>query len=122
MRTARRHAATREGGVRQVDYGECQLSPLLQTQKLLDSVLFARRKGHKPPLTATELEVMNLTGEPPEFRQVVPTANFFQQSGYERNPVALNAKGTPRDAAGSVSARQVAAIFNCLATAAGKNH
>jgi hypothetical protein len=40
---------------------------------------------------------MNLTGDgngidmvtmPQTLRQQVPTANFFQQSGYERNPVA----------------------------------
>jgi hypothetical protein len=73
------------------------IGPLLQTQKLLDSVLFARRKGHQAPLTAAELEMLNLTGDgngfdmvtmPPAFRQRVPTANFFQQSGYERNPIA----------------------------------
>jgi hypothetical protein len=73
------------------------IGPLLQTQKLLDSVLFARRKGYKAPLTAAELEMMNLTGDgngfdmvtmPPAVRQRVPTANFFQQSGYERNPIA----------------------------------
>jgi hypothetical protein len=73
------------------------IGPLLQTQKLLDSVLFARRKGYKAPLTAAELEMMNLTGDGNGFdmvtmtsamRQRVPTANFFQQSGYERNPIA----------------------------------
>ncbi|MEA2948480.1 MAG: hypothetical protein QOI40_3810 [Alphaproteobacteria bacterium] len=73
------------------------IGPLLQAQKLLDSVLFARRKGHDAPLTAAELEMMNLTGDgngfdmvamPPAVRQRVPTANFFQQSGYERNPIA----------------------------------
>jgi hypothetical protein len=40
---------------------------------------------------------MNLTGDgngldmvmmPPALRQRVPTANFFQQSGYERNRIA----------------------------------
>jgi hypothetical protein len=25
---------------------------------------------------------------PSDFRRLVPTANFFQQSGYERNPIA----------------------------------
>jgi hypothetical protein len=73
------------------------IGPLLQTQKLLDSVLFARRKGYKAPLTAAELEMMNLTGDgngfdmvtmPSALRQRVSTANFFQQSGYERNPIA----------------------------------
>ena len=73
------------------------IGPLLQTQKLLNSVLFARRRGLQEPLTAAELELMNLTGDgngfdmvtmPAELRQQVPTANFFQQSGYERNPIA----------------------------------
>jgi hypothetical protein len=73
------------------------IGPLLQTQKLLNSVLFARRNGHKAPLTAGELELMNLTGDgngldivlmPPALRQRVPTANFFQQAGYDRNPIA----------------------------------
>jgi hypothetical protein len=73
------------------------IGPMLQTQKLLNSVLHARRKGYKAPLTAAELEMMNLTGDgngfdmvtmPQEFRQRVPTANFFQQMGYERNPIA----------------------------------
>jgi hypothetical protein len=73
------------------------IGPLLQTQKLLNSVLFARSKGHTAPLTAVELEMMNLTGDgngldmvmmPPALRERVPTANFFQQSGYERNPIA----------------------------------
>ena len=48
-------------------------------------------------MTAAELEMLNLTGDgngfdmvsmPPALRQRVPTANFFQQSGYERNPIA----------------------------------
>jgi len=71
--------------------------PLLQTQKLMDSVLFARRKGFSDTLTAAELEMMNLTGDgngfdmitmPHEWRDRVPTANFFQRSGYRDNPVA----------------------------------
>jgi hypothetical protein len=73
------------------------LGPLLQTQKLADSVQFARSKGHIPALTAAELEMMNLTGDgngldmimmPASLRQRVPNANFFQQSGYEHNPIA----------------------------------
>jgi hypothetical protein len=44
---------------------------------------------------------MNLTGDgngfdmvtmPPAFRLQVPTANFFQRTGYERNPVARRTK------------------------------
>ena len=76
---------------------DIDIGPLLQVQKLLDSVQFARAKGYMAPLTAAELELMNLTGDgngfdmvtmPREMRARVPTANFFQQSGYERNPVA----------------------------------
>jgi hypothetical protein len=73
------------------------IGPLLQTQKLLDSVLFAKIKGTTRPLTAAELELMNFTGDgngydlvtmPQEMRDKVPTSNFFQRSGYERNPIA----------------------------------
>ena len=76
---------------------DIDIGPLVQTQKLLNSVHFARMKGYHTPLTAPELELMNLTGDstdldmvtmPADFRSRVPTANFFQQIGYERNPVA----------------------------------
>jgi hypothetical protein len=77
---------------------DIDVGPLLQTHKLLTSVIFAREKGYTRPLTAAELEMMNLTGDgtgldmvtmPPALRQMVPTSNFFQRSGYERNPVAI---------------------------------
>jgi hypothetical protein len=76
---------------------DVDLGPMLQTEKLLDSVVFARRKGFARPLTAAELEMMNLTGDgsgydmvtmPLPWRDKVPTANFFQPSGYADNPVA----------------------------------
>jgi hypothetical protein len=76
---------------------DIDLGPMLQVQKLTDSVRFARAKGYGTPLTAAELELMNLTGDgngfdmvtmPQALRTRVPTANFFQQQGYERNPVA----------------------------------
>jgi hypothetical protein len=76
---------------------DIDIGPLLQVQKLVDSLRFARAKGHSAPLTAAELEVMNLTGDgngfdivtmPHEMRARVPTSNFFQQQGYDRNPVA----------------------------------
>jgi hypothetical protein len=76
---------------------DLDLGPMLQTQKLLDSVLFARRKGVTVTLRAAELEMMNLTGDgngfdmvtmPQPWRDRVPTANFFRQSGYQDNPVA----------------------------------
>ena len=76
---------------------DIDVGPLLQTQKLLDSVRFAHSKGYTAPLTAAELEMMNLTGDgngfdmvtmPAAMREKVPTSNFFQQGGYGRNPVA----------------------------------
>jgi hypothetical protein len=77
---------------------DVDVGPLLQVQKLLDSVTFARRRGHQAPLSAAELQMMNLTGDgngldivmmPAVMREQVPTANFFLQAGYERNPVAI---------------------------------
>jgi hypothetical protein len=77
---------------------DIDVGPLLQTHKLLTSVIFARTKGYTRPLSAAELEMMNLTGDgtgldmvtmPQAMREQVPTANFFQRSGYERNPVAI---------------------------------
>jgi len=77
---------------------DIDVGPMLQTHKLLTSVLFARAKGYTRPLSAAELEMMNLTGDgtgfdmvtmPLDMREQVPTANFFQRSGYERNPVAV---------------------------------
>ncbi len=77
---------------------DIDIGPLLQTQKLLDSVEFARRKGLARPLTAAELEMMNLTGDgngfdmvsmPDDLRGEVPTANFFQPNGYAANRVAV---------------------------------
>jgi hypothetical protein len=74
------------------------VGPLLQAQKLLNSLVFARRRGYKEPLTAAELAMMNLTGDgngydivsmPATMRSQVPTSNFFQQGGYERNSVAI---------------------------------
>jgi hypothetical protein len=77
---------------------DVDVGPLLQVQKLLDSVTFARRRGHEAPMRAAELQMMNLTGDgngldiimmPAAMRERVPTANFFLQAGYERNPVAI---------------------------------
>jgi hypothetical protein len=76
---------------------DVDIGPYLQAQKLMDSVVFARRKGFPETLTAAELEMMNLTGDgngfdmitmPHEWRARVPTANFFQRGGYRDNPVA----------------------------------
>jgi hypothetical protein len=76
---------------------DLDVGPMLQTQKLLDSVVFARRRGFARTLSAAELEMMNLTGDgngfdmvtmPLSWRDQVPTANFFRPSGYADNPVA----------------------------------
>jgi hypothetical protein len=89
-------ANTRKGlGVHALNL-DLDIGPLLQTQKLLDSVVFARRKGYGLTLSAAELEMMNLTGDgngfdmitmPRQWRSQVPTANFFLPSGYAHNPV-----------------------------------
>jgi hypothetical protein len=77
---------------------DIDIGPLLQTQKLLDSVVFAHKQGFGRALTAAELEMMNLTGDgngidmitmPAAWRERVPTSNFFRQGGYERNPIAI---------------------------------
>jgi hypothetical protein len=76
---------------------DIDIGPLLQVQKLVNSVHFARAKGYAAPLSAAELELMNLTGDgngidmvtmPEDLRERVPTANFFQPHGYWRNPIA----------------------------------
>jgi len=76
---------------------DIDVGPLLQTQKLLDSIVFARKQGYDATLTAAELEMMNLTGDgngidmikmPAAWRERVPTATFFQPGGYARNPIA----------------------------------
>ena len=106
------------------------IGPLLQVQKLVNSVRFARTKHYDQPLTAAELELMNLTGDgngidmvtmPQDLRARVPTANFFQQSGYERNPVArrtgvvaaliADIEGKMRSTAQAPGARELAAAF-----------
>ena len=67
---------------------DIDVGPMLQTHKLLTSVIFARAKGYTRPLTAAELEMMNLTGDgtgldmvtmPQAMREQVPTSNFFQR-------------------------------------------
>src|SRR5690348_4371343 len=76
---------------------DIDVGPLLQTQKLMNSVSFAKQRGYAATLSAAELEMMNLTGDgngfdmismPQPMRSRVPTSNFFTQAGYEHNPVA----------------------------------
>jgi hypothetical protein len=89
---------TRQGWAMHAMVLDIDVGPMLQTHKLLTSVLFARMKGYTRPLSAAELEMMNLTGDGTgldmvtmalDVREQVPTSNFFQRSGYERNPVAI---------------------------------
>ena len=77
---------------------DLDVGPLLQTQKLVDSVVFAQTMGYRKVLTAAELEMMNFTGDgngidivmmPLEWRDQVPTSNFFRKGGYESNPIAI---------------------------------
>jgi hypothetical protein len=89
------------------------IGPLLQVQNLANSLRFARAKDYAGRLSAAELELMNLTGDgngldmvtmPQDWRARVPTANFFQETGYARNPVA----------------RRTAVVATLIATIEGK--
>jgi hypothetical protein len=109
---------------------DLDIGPLLQVQKLATSVHFARAKGYTAPLSAAELELMNLTGDgngidmvmmPQALRIRVPTANFFQPHGYWRNPIARRSgvvanllaeiESTMQREAQSAGARDLAAAF-----------
>jgi len=109
---------------------DVDVGPLLQAQKLLTSVEFAKSHGYTASLTAAELEMMNLTGDgngfdmvlmPDDLRGQTPTSNFFQRGGYERNPVAsvnntvaklLAATNAKMDSeAQSQGAKELAAFF-----------
>jgi hypothetical protein len=77
---------------------DADIGPLLQVEVLVTSLVFAKRRGISRTLTGAELEMMNLTGDgngfdmiamPILLRSQVPTSNFFQPAGYERNPVAI---------------------------------
>ena len=76
---------------------DLDVGPLLQTQKLVDSIVFARRKGYGETLTAAELEMMNLTGDGNGFDMIDDAARlarsgadreFFSASRLCDNPVA----------------------------------
>ena len=76
---------------------DLDVGPLLQTQKLLDSVVFARRKGccaHAERGRAGNDEShrrrqrLRHGDDAAAVARQVPTANFFQPSGYADNPVA----------------------------------
>jgi hypothetical protein len=76
---------------------DIDVGPLLQARKLNASIRYARLRGYRDPLSAAELQMMNLMGDgsgldiimmPQAMRERVPTSNFFQRRGYERNTVA----------------------------------
>lgn len=75
---------------------DIDIGPLLQAQKLANSLAFARRKGLQQRLSAAELEMLNLMGDgsgfdvvsmPAAIRDQVPTSNMFDRGGYERNSI-----------------------------------
>lgn len=75
---------------------DVDVGPWLQTRKLLDSLEYARKRGYARPLSAAQLEIMNLAGDgsgmdmvmlSPEMGELIPTSNFFQRAGYELNPI-----------------------------------
>lgn len=77
---------------------DLDVGPLMETQVLVNSLRYARRHGLRRPLTAAELELMNLTGDgngfdmvtmPASLRDRVPTANFFHRAAYARNRIAV---------------------------------
>ena len=77
---------------------DIDVGPMLQTHKLLTSVISRAPRATTARSRAAELEMMNLTGDgtgldmvtmPQAMREQVPTSNFFQRGGYERNPVAI---------------------------------
>ena len=110
---------------------DIDVGPMLQTHKLLDLGASSRApRAMRRPLSAAELEMMNLTGDgtgldmvtmPQAMRERVPTANFFQQQGFERNPVARRTgvvaaliaeiEGKMASASRSQGARELAAAF-----------
>lgn len=77
---------------------DIDIGPLLQARKLTGSFRYARMRGHRDKLSAAEMQMMNLMGDgsgldiitmPLAMRERVPTSNFFQRRGYERNTVAI---------------------------------
>ncbi|HET6387874.1 hypothetical protein [Hyphomicrobium sp.] len=77
---------------------DIDISPLMQVEKLLTSLNYAKRMGYTKSLSAAELEMFNLTGDgngfdmvsmPDAMKKKIPTANFFQRHGFERNLIAV---------------------------------
>ncbi len=74
------------------------VGPWMQTVKLRGIVEYAAKKG-MTNLTGAQLELMNLAGPAHGFEMMqpiggtMPTSNFFERKGYERNPVAAHKTG-----------------------------
>lgn len=74
------------------------IGPWMQVTKLKSIKAFAARKG-MTVLSGSQLELMNLAGPGRGFEMMqniardMPTANFFDRGGYERNPVVHNRTG-----------------------------
>lgn len=74
------------------------LGPWMQVVKLKGIKEYAARKG-MTSLTGAQLELMNLAGPAHGFEMMqpvgrtMPTSNFFERKGYERNPVAAGKTG-----------------------------
>ena len=75
---------------------DVDVGPLLQIQKLVDSVNFAKQRSFPRPMTGSELELLNLMGDPSgydaiansqELREMVPAANFIDANGYSSNAI-----------------------------------
>ena len=77
---------------------DVDVGPILQARKLLSSMLFARAQrlqqsadggrtaDDEPDRRRQGIDIVTM---PQAMREQVPTANFFQRGGYERNPVAI---------------------------------
>jgi hypothetical protein len=74
------------------------IGPWLQVVKLRGIKEFAAKKG-MGTLTGAQLELMNLSGPAHGFEMMqpigakMPTSNFFERRGYERNPIAAGKTG-----------------------------
>ena len=109
---------------------DIDIGPLLQVENLVTSIRFARRHGLERPLSAAELEMMNLAGDGsgfdivtilPDDRDRIPTSNFFERNGYEANPIVvrnntvgqlLDATNAQMDKASTApGARELAAVY-----------
>jgi hypothetical protein len=74
------------------------IGPWLQVVKLRGIKEFAAKKG-LGSLTGAQLELMNLSGPAHGFEMMqplgtqMPTSNFFERKGYERNPITAGKTG-----------------------------